>query len=180
MAAIEPVVAFSRYFAMPSRETFSIKPIRNFVDRYMARSCCSVDPFARDQRATWTNDLDMATKADHHMDAEDFLKRLHGRGVAADLVIFDPPYSPRQISDCYRSVGLEVGRLDTQSARLYRRVRDAINPLVQAGGVVLSFGWHSNGMGSKRGYRLEEILLVAHGGAHNDTIGIAERKVAAE
>ena len=57
-------------------------------------------------------------------------------------------------------------------------MRDALDPLIVAGGVVLSFGWHSNGMGRNRGYETEEILLVRHGGAHNDTICLAERKVA--
>jgi hypothetical protein len=33
-------------------------------------------------------------------------------------------------------------------------------------------------MGKGRGYQMEELLLVAHGGAHNDTIVVVERKVA--
>jgi len=42
---------------------------------------------------------------------------------------------------------------------------------------VLSFGWNSVGMGITRGYEIVEILLVCHGGAHNDTICIAEKKI---
>ena len=34
------------------------------------------------------------------------------------------------------------------------------------GGIVLSFGWNSVGMGLNRGYELIEILLCCHGGAH--------------
>ena len=41
--------------------------------------------------------------------------------------------------------------------------------------VVLSFGWNSTGMGS--GFEPVEIMLVAHGGAHNDTICFAEKMV---
>lgn len=41
---------------------------------------------------------------------------------------------------------------------------------------LLSFGWNSCGMGE--GFELLEILLVAHGGAHNDTICLAERMIA--
>ncbi len=66
---------------------------------------------------------------------------------------------------------------ETQSGRMYRRVRDRLCQLMKPGGVVLSFGWSSNGMGLKRGYEIEEIMLVAHGGAHNDTICMAERKM---
>ena len=40
----------------------------------------------------------------------------------------------------------------------------------------MSFGWNSSGFGNTRGYVVEEILLVAHGGAHNDTICVVERK----
>lgn len=164
---------------MPNSETFSVPPIGDFVRAYAGRSTVSADLFARNQRlATYTNDMDLATSADFHMDAETFAQMLTGRGVKCDLVIFDPPYSPRQIVDCYRSVGLEVNRETSQSARLYRRVRDAADDLVPPGGIVLSFGWHSNGMGKGRGYAIEEILMVAHGGAHNDTICIAERKLA--
>src|SRR5262249_2130993 len=112
-----------------------------------------------------------------HQDAETFLQGLAARGVISDLVLFDPPYSPRQVSEHYRAAGLEVGQQDTQVARLFRRVRDAIDPLVRPGGIVLSFGWQSAGMGIGRGYELFETMLVAHGGAHNDTICIAERKL---
>ncbi len=64
---------------------------------------------------------------------------------------------------------------DTQSS-FWSKLRDAIDRLIVPGGVVLSFGWNSNGMGIGRGYELLEVLMVAHGGAHNDTICIAERK----
>lgn len=98
-------------------------------------------------------------------------------GVQADVVIFDPPYSPRQISECYKSVGLEVGMKETQSALLYKRVRDAIDFIAKPGTKVLSFGWNSVGMGITRSYRLDEILLVCHGWAHNDTICLCETKL---
>jgi hypothetical protein len=169
-----PTIVFQRVFAMPSAATFSIPPIREFVNRYLALSTVSIDPFARNNSiATWRNDLDPATAAPVHMDAEVFCRS----GIpCVDLALFDPPYSPRQISEHYRAAGREVNQQDTQSAALYKRVRDALDPLIEPGGIVLSFGWSSNGMGKGRGYVIEEILLVAHGGAHHDTICIAERK----
>lgn len=168
---------FTREFAMPNAETFSVKPIAAFVQSYLACSRVSVDPFARNRGlADHTNDIDPNTTAQSHEDAEVFLKQLTSHGVRADLGLFDPPYSPRQISEHYRAAGLKVGRDDTQNARLYKRVRDALDEVMRPGGVVLSFGWQSCGMGKKRGYRILEILLVAHGGGHNDTICIAERK----
>ena len=168
-------IKFTRAWAMPNHNTFSIPPIGEFVYRYLEQSRVSIDPFARDcEFATYTNDLNPSSKARYHMDAEEFCKLGH---PMVDLVIFDPPYSPRQVSECYQSIGRKVGMKDTQSALLYRRVRDAFDPLVVQGGIVLSFGWNTVGMGKNRGYEIIEIMLVCHGGAHNDTICLAERKL---
>lgn len=166
---------------MPSADTFTIPPIRDFVRRRMAGANVSVDPFARNSRlATWRNDLNPETAAEHHMDAAEFLASLVERGVTADVLLFDPPYSPRQISECYKHVGREIGTAGTQNGALYARVRDAARPLLKHGALALSFGWNSAGFGKKHGAVIEEILLVNHGGAHNDTICIAERFAAPE
>jgi hypothetical protein len=168
---------FSRQWAMPNSETFSVKPIGDFVKSYLSCSKVSIDMFSRDKDwATYTNDLNPNTTAMYHMDAEEFLVHLKTNGVVADLVLFDPPYSPRQISECYNSVGLKCGMKETQSAVLYKRVRDAILPVLAPNGIVLSFGWNTVGMGINRGFELLEIMLCCHGGAHNDTVCIAERK----
>lgn len=162
---------------MPNAETFSVKPIGEFVQRFLAEAKISVDPFARNRDwATYTNDINPTTSARSHQDAEAFLDDLAGKNINADLVLFDPPYSPRQIMEHYQAAGLQVTQEDTQSARLFRRVRDAIDRIVCPGGIVLSFGWQSVGMGVGRGYELFETMLVAHGGGHNDTICIAECK----
>lgn len=169
---------FSREFAMPNADTFSVKPIGDFVRRYLdAMDGTTIDMFARNNRlCTYTNDLNPKTAAEYHVDAEDFLKSLYPwHAGKIMLALFDPPYSPRQISECYKGIGREVTTKDTQNAALYRRVRDALHPLIAPSGLVLSFGWSSNGMGTTRGYVIEEIMMVAHGGAHNDTICIAER-----
>lgn len=167
---------FSRVWAMPNHDTFSIPPIGAFVQKYLGASKCSIDPFARNKEwATYTNDLNPDTKARYHMDAEDFVGMLGFCGVTADLVIFDPPYSPRQISECYKGISLNVGKKDTQSALLYNRVRQSILRVCVSGSVVISFGWNSVGMGKKNGFEQIEILLCCHGGAHNDTICLAER-----
>lgn len=173
-------IKMSRMFAMPNADTFSIKPIGEFVQKYLGSTQGdSIDPFARNKNwCSWNNDIDPATQADSHMDAEEFCKLiLANNGCCVELALFDPPYSPRQISECYKGFGREVTGQDTQNAYLYKRVRDALDPLLLKGGICLSFGWNSAGMGVKRGYAIEEILLVAHGGAHNDTICLAERKL---
>lgn len=168
---------FSRAWAMPSADTFDVPPIGEFVSRHLRG--ISVDPFARNKRlATHTNDLNPQTAAFHHMDAVDFLEMLARQGIKADTIILDPPYSPRQISECYAAAGLKAGMRDTQNAALYSRVRSAARKLCSAGTTVLSFGWNSAGMG--KGFKPVELLLVAHGGAHNDTICVAEVMVQGE
>lgn len=166
---------FNRQWAMPNHNTFSIKPIRDLIDRYMSGGEW-IDPFARNSpfnaRCKFTNDLSPDADTTHHMEALDFLNRLSG---PFDGVLFDPPYSPRQISECYKQVGREVHMKDTQSS-FYGDRKKAVAGLVKLGGVVISCGWSSGGIGKTLGFEIEEILLVPHGGAHNDTIVTVERK----
>jgi hypothetical protein len=165
---------------MPSADTFSVKPIGEFVKRYLKRSRISVDPFARNCKlARFTNDLNPETSAQSHLDAETFLKDLTfaDKPGVCDLLIFDPPYSPRQISECYKSIGREVGTEGTQNAALYKRCRDAAVPILSPNAIVLSFGWNSAGMGKGRDFEIIEILLVCHGAGHNDTICLAEKRI---
>ena len=41
---------------------------------------------------------------------------------------------------------------------------------MKKGGAVITFGWNSGGIGKSNGFEISEILMVAHGGWHNDTI----------
>ena len=41
---------------------------------------------------------------------------------------------------------------------------------------VITFGWNSGGIGKKYGFEIIRILLVPHGGWHNDTICTVEVK----
>jgi hypothetical protein len=170
-------VQFSREWDMPSADTFSVPAIGCFVKRYLLKSKISIDPFARNSRlATYRNDLNPDTAAPYHMDALEFLQKLKQDGVVADLVIFDPPYSSRQVAECYAQVGRKATMQDTQG-KSWSDWKAAIVPLVSVGGIVLSFGWNTNGMGKKHGFEIVEVMLVAHGGVHNDTICMAEQRV---
>jgi hypothetical protein len=54
-----------------------------------------------------------------------------------------------------------------------------MNPIcdkIKVGGYAISFGWNSNAFGATRGFEVVEILLVPHGGHHNDTIVTVEQK----
>lgn len=170
-------VAMSRFWAMPTANTFDAIPIHNFVWKYLANSRVSVDPFARNKTwATYSNDLNPKTEAAYHLEAEEFLSHLVSTGVRCDLLIFDPPYSPRQQKESYEAIGRAMQLEDGQTARLRKIWRDAAYPLLTNDAVVLSFGWNSVGYGKSYGFVIEEIMLVCHGSDHNDTICMAERR----
>ncbi len=168
-------VKFSRSWAMPSSLTFSIKPIKLLIERYMQQGQIVVDPFANNSKyGTITNDLDPDMDTDYHMDALDFLSMLGDN--SADLVLYDPPYSSRQVSEVYKKLGHSVNMETTQSS-YWSKQKEQIKRIVKPGGIVVSFGWNTQGIGKKRGFEIEEILIVAHGGAHHDTLCTVERKV---
>lgn len=82
---------FEKHWAMPNKNTFDIKPINNFVKKYLKENIVSIDPFANKNRlASITNDLDFSMGCDYCLDAIDFLKMFENQSV--DLVLFDPPY----------------------------------------------------------------------------------------
>lgn len=170
-------VNIRRVWAMPSPNTFSIPPVAQLLDRLLVGCAVVVDPFARNSsRGTITNDLNPDTVATYHLAADEFTRMLVDTKCSADVALFDPPYSPRQIKECYQSAGLSVGMETTQHAKLIRQVKNDLALIVKPGGIAICFGWNSIGFGINCGFTLEEIYLIAHGGSHNDTIITVERK----
>ncbi len=162
----------TRKWQMPNRNTFSIKPIGILVNSHT--SGVSIDPFANSNRiASVTNDLDPEMDCDHCMDALDFLKMWEDNSV--DTVLFDPPYSPRQVSECYTKLGKTVNMQTTQ-ASFWGDMKREIGRITRPLGKVITCGWNSGGVGKKHGMEIIEILMVAHGGWHNDTIVTVEQK----
>ncbi len=166
----------SRAWAMPNKNTFSIKPISELIERWQKKvDGFWFDPFCGNNKyANYTNDLNPNVKADCHLDALQFLKRMCNQNNYN--AYFDPPYSPRQISECYHNVGIKTNMETTQSS-WYSNIKDEISRLIPIEGIVISASWNTNGMGLKRGFEIQEILIVAHGGWHNDTLVTVERKV---
>lgn len=110
------------------------------------------------------------------MEALEFLQMLKAQGVLADLVLFDPPYSPRQIAECYQLVGRETKGMESTQASRWSEWKNAIAAICAPGATVISCGWNTNGIGLTLGFEIQDILLVCHGGWHNDTIVTVERK----
>ena len=165
---------FDRVWSMPSKNTFSIKPIKQLIEEEKTEGKWA-DPFANGSKvAEVTNDLSDEFDTDYHMDALKFLKMFPDSSL--DGVLYDPPYSNRQVSECYKGVGLPVDSKTTQSS-FWANQKKGIARIVKVGGKVISFGWNSGGIGKKYGFETTRILLVPHGGHHNDTIVTVERKV---
>ena len=173
---------YRREWAMPSMHTFSIKPVRNFIDRntpqWVKETC---DPFCgKSVLAKHRNDMQYGG-----IGGLSFLQSFDKESM--DLVYFDAPYSPRQLKECYNNCGVHLA--DTK-ASYWASLRDEIKRILVPGGIVLSFGWNSVGVGTKRGFKeidgilvcyvadYDEVdgLIVSHGGNHNDTICKAEVK----
>lgn len=164
-----------RKWAMPNKNTFSIKPIKELLEEEVDKNKKWVDPFANNSKvATITNDLNTDFDTDYHMDALEFLKMFETGSV--DGVLFDAPYSPRQLSECYKGMGVSLTCKTTQSS-FWGNIKKEIGRITKIGGKVITFGWNSGGVGKSNGFEIEKILLVPHGGWHNDTIVVVERKV---
>jgi hypothetical protein len=171
------IVKMNRVWAMHNKDTFSIKPINALIVRYFSELKTWIDPFFGNNpfksACNLTNDLNPETNAEYHLNALDFLKHIENN--IADGVFFDPPYSPRQVSECYKNVGKTVTMFDTQSS-FWSECKREIARITKIKGIVISCGWNSNGIGKTLGFKLKEILLVAHGNNHNDTIVTVEEK----
>jgi len=160
------MIVFDYIKAPLNRYTFSVKPIREWVETraegrtlnlFAGRTKLALDEIR--------NDLGPLARADYQMDALQFL--IKWRGAKFQTVILDPPYSYRKSMEMYG------GRV----ASPFRRVKDEIVDILLDDGIVITFGYHSCVMGTKRGFKVERILLISHGGAIHDTIATIERKM---
>lgn len=174
-----------RIWSMPNGKTFTIKPIRELIARCvndLGDGIVVLDPYANDSsiKQSFTNDIDYISNdldtqynTDYNMDATEFLTLFDTESV--DVVLWDPPYSPRQVSEVYKKFERTVNMKTTQ-ASYWGNQKKEISRIVKPKGLVLSFGWNSGGIGMSNGFDIEEVLLVPHGGWHNDTICTVDRK----
>jgi 16S rRNA G966 N2-methylase RsmD len=111
------------------------------------------------------NDLDSEMPADYHLDALEFCRAWSS--APFNTILLDPPYAYRKSMEMYH------GRVMSP----FNALKNAILPILRPTGIVITFGYHSNVMGTGRGFRQEHILLMSHGGAIHDTIAVVERRV---
>jgi len=162
-----------RKWAMPNKWTFTIKPISELISEELTKGLW-IDPFAgRNSPASITNDLNPEAPTNYHLDALEFLKMFKDNSV--DGVLYDPPYSPRQLRECYDGIDKSM-RWDGRTT-FWSNTKNEIARIVKPNGKVICFGWNSMGIGKTRGFEMTRILLVPHGGSRNDTICTVEIKL---
>ena len=111
------------------------------------------------------NDIDANTKAEYHLDAVEFVKMWQvGHTSKFDTIILDPPYAYRKAMEMYGG----------NYCSKFKILADLIPSILNPGGKVISFGYHSTFLGKKRGAQLAKLAVFAHGGAQHCTIGIVE------
>lgn len=162
---------FSYAWAMPNHQTFKIKPIKQFIENNMIKGLI-VDPFAnrKSDFGAITNDINPESETDYHLDAIDFLKIFDDESI--DVLFFDPPYSLRQLKECYDGQGISLTQRETQ--HFFSDIKNSISKKMKKNGLVFSFGWSTVGMGKNRGFEKKKCLIVCHGGIHNDTLCLME------
>jgi len=176
-------VKIERVWAMPNKQTFTIKPIKEMLISEIKEGIVA-EPFAyvgtlkklflsSAHVRIIDNDINPEYETNYHMDAVVFLKRFDNNSV--DMVVYDPPYSPRQVSECYKNFGKTVTQEDTRMD-FWSRAKDEISRILKVDGKVICFGWNSMGVGKTRGFEMQRILLVPHGGSIHDTICTVEIK----
>lgn len=166
-------MVIKREWAMPDQWTFRIKPIAELLNRYVGDGKGWIDPFAgMNSPAEFTNDINPDSPSMYHLKAIDFCKNLDG---IYNGILFDPPYSLRQVKECYDNFGADLTYEETIT--YFSRLKAMMSSRIKFGGLAICCGWNSGGFGISNGFDLIEVLLVPHGRDHNDTIVTVERKI---
>ena len=168
----------NRMWAMPNKWTFTIKPIKALLKKYIPKGGADwIDPFAgKYSPAQFTNDLDPDSPAEYNMEALAFVEMMAKEGHRFNGCLFDPPYSLTQVSRSYKSLGLHFYNKHNKTGS-FPMVKDILAKSLYTGSRIIYFGWNTNAFGKGRGFEIEEILIVAHGGNRNDTLVTVERKI---
>lgn len=147
------IIKFERVFAMANKNTFKIKPISKLLKEECYGKVLDPFPYPYNKDALIT----LKPEPDE----------------SADVVLFDPPYSQRQLKECYENQGLAYHE-DMGNSGYWTKLSREISRIVKPGGKVIKFGWNTGRI--FKGFEITRIMLVCHGHHHNDTIVTVQRK----
>ena len=149
-----------------NKYTFKAPKIKKWVETRVSGYVLNL--FAGETRLDineFRNDIRENMVADTHMDALDFCENYDGKPF--NTVLLDPPYAFRKSMEMYEGAMCSP----------FNRLKDAIIPILSENGKVITFGYHSISMGAKRGFEVEELCIMSHGGAIHDTIATVEKQI---
>ena len=174
-----------------SNEPFSMPVVQHLIKKTLqkikgTRKVRIVDPFARNHRQqgciTISNDLNPEIDCMYNLEMNDFSKLMLEKVSAGELPLFDlafhdPPYSLRQLKDCYDDIGKDLEKWQTNN--MWCSGLDDIAKCVRVGGYAISAGWHSHGFGKKRGFEKVGVYVIEQVASPDryDLIITVEKKV---
>lgn len=182
-------IASGHYYTNVDSTPFSNPHIRKHINEviklctvnnnYQTIKAC--DPFARESFTTKepgfiTNDLNEMMPTNYHLEFKDFAEMMFEQEQQFDLILFDPPYSLRQLKDLYDGIGKDLELWQTQN--MWGAGKDMLAKCVKPGGYVISLGWSSAGFGTYRGFTKKAVYLFQSSGREDryDIIMTIERK----
>jgi hypothetical protein len=116
----------------------------------------------------YRNDIDPDMPATFHRDAFDLVAGWKMIPMSpVQVVILDPPYNIRKAREKYE--GRWIGKLT--------KIKNILPSILARHGYVISLGYDTVGMSKSRGFEKIAVCVVCHGGDHNDTLVVVERKL---
>lgn len=150
----ETQLEYPAKWAMPNKNTFSIKPIRNFIKKH--------DPNIGEQF-----DLFPFTDEDPK-DCLQIMKEIPTGSIT--FATYDPIFSKRQRYEMYSIKGTDYQTHPEYFQAVDRELLRIMKPF----GIVLKFMFNGKRI---PGFQKFDGLIVDHGGQHNATICTAHRKI---
>ena len=154
------------YFKQPPRKyTFEMPKIKQYIEEISKGNVLNL--FAGKIRLNINEirvDIDNKYNPTYNMDAFKFIKTTN---MKFDTIILDPPYNIRKAREKYNNN--YIGS--------FTKIKNELVKIITKNGIIITFGYDSNGMSECRGFEKKEIWLICHGGDHNDTIVTVERKI---
>lgn len=129
--------------------TFEVPQIRDEINEHLSGrilNACAGKTRVEHDGPVVRNDIDPARDADLHVDVRDIDRAVEPESF--DTVLFDPPYDADNADKHYN--GHHIGRP--------WEPRDALEAVTAPGGVVVGFGWNSDGFDGYDGWRRERTV----------------------
>lgn len=157
-----------RIVASTHKWTFRVPEIRAAVEEHLEGRVLNL--FAGDSRLNHNgeivrNDINPDIDGDYHFDATEVAGQFPPQSF--DTVVLDPPFSIRNA----------ILRYEDYNVGKWKLVADGVQEIARPGGVVITLGHNSTGLGKTRGFAKEKLYIFNHKGGHHDTFCLVERQM---